>query len=162
MLKGNESLLDSILFAFGLEKGSNTFYLKAAEKVDDPKCKEFFSAMAEVEKGHMANLRVMYCSMDNDMCPVTLEEFTETVPGPYVEGGKLLENALRELDVALLDEVDAMKVALKHEGEAYGFYVKAAKRMEDPQVKVLFDNLAQEEKKHLEEVTRKLKEAAEI
>ena len=51
MLKGNESLLDSILFAFGLEKGSNIFYTKAAEKVDDPKSREFFSAMADVERG---------------------------------------------------------------------------------------------------------------
>ena len=159
MLKGNESLLDSILFAFGLEKGSNTFYLRAADKVDDPDSKEFFTAMAEVEKGHMANLRTLFCSMDNDTCPVTLDGFIETVPGPYVEGGKLLENALADLDVAFLDCVDAMKIALRHEGEAYGFYVKAARRMEDPAVKVLFENLAQEEKKHLEEVTRKLKES---
>jgi len=158
MLKGDESLLDSILFAFGLEKGSNTFYNKAAEKVDDPNIKEFFSAMAEVERGHMANLRVLYCSMDNDTCPVTLEEFTETVPGPYVEGGKLLENALKDLDVAFIDELDAMKVALKHEGEAYGFYAKAAKRMQDPEVKVLFENLAVEEKKHLDAVSKRLKE----
>ncbi|MBI5190375.1 MAG: ferritin family protein [Nitrospirae bacterium] len=157
MLKGNESLLESILFAFGLEKGSNAFYAKAAEKVDDPKCREFFNAMADVELGHMANLRLMYCSMEDDMCPVSLEEFTSTIPGPYVEGGKLLENALRELDVAFIDEMDAMKVAVRHEGEAYGFYVKAAKRMEDPMVKVLFENLAGEEQRHLNEVSKRMK-----
>ena len=158
MLKGNESLLDYILFAFGLEKGSNTFYKVAAEKVDDPKSKEFFGAMAEVEKGHMANLRLIYCGMgETDTCPVSLDEFTETVPGPYVEGGKLLDNALRDLDVAFLDETDAVKIAIKQEGEAYAFYVKAAKRMEDHYVKVLFENLANEEKMHLDELTRKLK-----
>ncbi len=157
MLRGNESLLDSMLFAFGLEKGSQTFYLKAAEKVDDPKVKEFFSAMAELERGHMANVRLLYCGMENEACPITLEEFVESVPGPYVEGGKVLENALRDLDVAFLDETDAVKIAIKQEGEAYGFYIKAAKRMEDAHAKVLFENLAVEEKKHLEELTKKYK-----
>jgi rubrerythrin len=157
MLRGNESLLDSMLFAFGLEKGSQTFYLKAAEKVDDPKVKEFFNAMAELERGHMANVRLLYCGMENEACPITLEEFVESVPGPYVEGGKVLENALRDLDVAFLDETDAVKIAIKQEGEAYGFYIKAAKRMEDAHAKVLFENLAVEEKKHLEELTKKYK-----
>ncbi len=157
MLKGNESLLDALLFAFGLEKGSNLFYIKAAEKVDDVKSKEVFLAMADAEKGHMANIRLLYCGMDNEACPITLEEFTEAVPGPYVEGGKLLENALRELDVAWLDEADALKVAIKHEGEAYAFYTKAGKKMEEPLVRVLFKNLAEEEKKHLDELTRLLK-----
>ena len=160
MLRGNESLLDSMLFAFGLEKGSHTFYTKAAEKVDDLKSKEFFYAMAEVERGHMGNIRLLYCGVENEACPISIEEFTESVPGPYVEGGKLLEHALRDLDVAFLDEADAMKVALKQEGEAYGFYVKASKRMEDPHAKVLFDELAAEEKKHLDEITRRLKNIA--
>ena len=158
MLKGNESLMDSILFAFGLEKGSNAFYLKAAEKVDDPKSKEFFKSMADVELGHMGNLRLLYCGMENEACPVSIEEFMEAVPGPYVEGGKLLENALRELDVAFLDETDAVKIAVKQEAEAYGFYVKAAKRMEDPEARVLFDNLAAEEKKHLDMLAQIVKQ----
>jgi len=157
MLRGNESLLDAMLFAFGLEKGSCTFYMKAAEKLDDPKSRELFTAMAEVEKGHMANVRLLYCGMENEACPITMEEFVENVPGPYIEGGKLLENALRELDVAFLDEADAIKVAVKQEAEAYGFYVKASKRMEDPQAKVLFKHLAAEEKKHLDDLTKKLK-----
>lgn len=157
MLKGNESLLDALLFAFGLEKGSNLFYTKAAEKMDDIKSREVFLAMADAEKGHMANIRLLYCGMDNEACPITLEEFTEAVPGPYIEGGKLLENALRELDVAWLDEADALKVAIRHEGDAYAFYTKAGKKMEEPLVRVLFKNLAEEEKKHLDELTRLLK-----
>jgi len=157
MLKGNESFMDSILFAFGLEKGSNAFYIKAAEKVDDPKSIEFFLTMAEVEKGHMADIRLLYCGMENEACPISIDEFMEAVPGPFVEGGKLLENALRELDVAFMDEADALKVAIKQEGEAYAFYAKASKRMEDRMAKVLFENLATEEKKHLDSLTAKLK-----
>ena len=79
------------------------------------------------------------------------------MPGPYIEGGKLLTNALAELDVAMLDETDAMKVALKHEAEAFAFYTKAAKRMEDTYAKVLFSNLAADEQKHVEEINRMLK-----
>ena len=158
MLKGNESLQDAILFAFGLENGSNTFYIKAAAKVDDPLSREFFSAMAEVEKGHMANLRLLYCGMENEACPITIEEFVEAAPGLFMEGGKLIENVLHELDVAFLDELDAIKIAIKQEGEAYAFYAKAAKRMEDHYARVLFENLANDEKKHLEELTKLLKQ----
>ncbi len=157
MLKGNESLVDSLLFAFGLEKGSHTFYMKAAEKMEDPRSREFFRTMADLEQGHMANVRLLYCGMENEACPVSLEEFSESVPGPYVEGGKLLEHALMELDVAFLDETEALKIAIKQEGEAYGFYAKAAKRMDDPHARVLFKHLAEEEKRHLDELARKHK-----
>lgn len=157
MLKGNESLVDSLLFAFGLEKGSYTFYTKAADMMDDPRTGEFFRSMAELELGHMSNVRLIYCGMENEACPASLDEFVENVPGPYVEGGRLVESALRELDVAFLDEADAIRIAIKHEGEAYGFYSKAAKRMDDAEVRVLFKNLAEEEKKHLNALSEKHK-----
>jgi len=160
MLRGDETLEDALLFAFGLEQGSMDFYTKAAGKVADPRSKEIFMAMSEIERGHMANIRLIYCGMDNEACPISIEEFAESARGPYVEGGKLLETALKELDVALLDETDALKVAVKHEGEAYAFYTKAAKKMTDGMVRVLFDNLAQEEKKHLEELTKMMKAEA--
>jgi sulfur-carrier protein adenylyltransferase/sulfurtransferase len=160
MLKRDSSLLDSLLFAFGLEKGSNTFYTKAAEKMDDQKSKELFYAMADIEKGHMANIRLLYCGMENEACPATLEDFIQSAEGEYIEGGKLLENALKELDVAFLDEADAIKIAIKQEGEAYAFYTKAAKRMLDSNARVLFDNLAEEEKKHLDTLTKLLKQMA--
>ncbi len=159
MLKKDSSLLDSLLFAFGLEKGSNIFYTRAAEKMDDEKSRELFLSMADIEKGHMANIRLLYCGMENEACPATMEEFIESTEGAYVEGGKLLEHVLRELDVAFLDEADAIKIAIKQEGEAYAFYVKAAKRMLDSNARVLFENLAEEEKKHLDVLTRMLKSA---
>jgi rubrerythrin len=157
MLKGNESLVDSILFAFGLEKGSRTFYLKAAEKMEDPRSREFFMSMADLELGHMANVRLLYCGMENEACPVSLDEFAESVQGPYIEGGRLLEHALRELEVAFLDEAEALKLAIKQEGEAYSFYAKAAKRMDNSHARVLFKNLAEEEQKHLDALTEKRK-----
>ncbi len=158
MLKRDSSLLDSLLFAFGLEKGSHTFYTRAAEKMDDQKSKELFYAMADVEKGHMANIRLLYCGMENEACPPTLEDFIQSAEGEYIEGGKLLENALKELDVAFLDEADAIKIAIRQEGEAYAFYTKAAKKMLDSNARVLFDNLAAEEKIHLDNLTKLLKQ----
>lgn len=160
MFKKDSSLLDSLMFAFGLEKGSYVFYTKAAEKMDDEKSRELFLAMADIEKGHMANIRLLYCGMENEACPATMEEFIESAEGAYVEGGKLLENALKELDVAFLDETDAIKIAIRQEGEAYAFYVKAAKRMEDSNARVLFENLAGEEQKHLDTLTMLLKQLA--
>jgi rubrerythrin len=148
------------MFAFGLEKGSYVFYTKAAEKMDDEKSRELFLAMADIEKGHMANIRLLYCGMENEACPATMEEFIESAEGAYVEGGKLLENALKELDVAFLDEADALKIAIKQEGEAYAFYVKAAKRMLDSNARVLFEHLAGEEQKHLDTLTKLLKQMA--
>lgn len=156
MLKGDESLLDSLLFAFGLEKGSNTFYQKASERVDDPKIKEFFDAMAEVQNGNMANIRLIYCGLDNEACPVTIEEFKDAVPGPYSEGSKLLEDTLRELDVPLLEEVDAVRIAVKHDTLAYSFYEKAGRMMKDSTARVMFQNLAEEKKKHLAGLNNRL------
>jgi len=157
MLKGDETFEESIMFAFGLEKGSRDFYHKAMEKVADPEAKEFFAAMADIELGHMGKVRLLYCGMDNESCPPSLEDFIESVPGAYAEGGRLVETLLKDLDVAFLDRADALKVAIRLEGDAHGFYKKAAKRMENPFARVLFENLAADEASHLERLTAELK-----
>lgn len=156
-MKGSETFEEALLFAFGLEKGSREFYIKAAEKVKDEEAKEFFNAMADVELGHMGKLRLIYCSMDFEACPPTLERFIESVPAPFTEGGKLVSEALKSVEVAFIDKTEAVKVAAKLETDAYGFYTKALKKLEDPYARVLFKDLAEEEKKHIEELTRLLK-----
>ncbi len=156
MLRGDESLVDALLFAFGLEKGSCDFYMTAASKMEDPKSREVFLSMAEVEKGHMAEIRLLYCGMENEACPVSIEEMSEAAKGPFMEGGRLLADALKELDVAFLDREDALKAAVKQEGQASVFYEKAAKRMQDSYVKVLFKEFAKQERRHLEEISRLL------
>lgn len=153
MLRGDETLEESLFFAFGLEKGSHAFYSRAADKVSDPRTREIFRSMAEMELGHMGMIRLIYCGMSNEACPASLDEFKTSVPGEYIEGGKLLEDALKELDVAFVDEADALRIAIRHEGEAYNFYHKAARRMENSHARVLFSNLAEEEKKHLDELS---------
>jgi len=156
MLKGDENLVDALLFAFGLEKGSYDFYVIAASKMEDPRSKEVFLSMSEVERGHMAEIRLLYCGMENEACPVSIEEMSEASQGPYLEGGRLLSDALKDLDVAFLDKEDALKAAIKQEGQATVFYEKASKRMQDSYARVLFEEFAKKEKKHLEELSRLL------
>lgn len=159
-MKGNETFEQALLFAFGLEKGSREFYLKAAEKVEDAEAREFFDAMADIELGHMGKLRLIYCTMDYESCPPTLEQFIESVPAPFTEGGKLVTESLKSIDVAFIDRTEAVKVAIRLETDAHSFYNKALKRLTDPFAKVLFKDLAEDEKKHIDDLTRMLKSGA--
>ena len=128
-----EQILD---FAIGEEEKAAKFYTELAEKVPHKSMKEVFLGFADEEKGHKAKLL-------------------------GVKEGKLLLSSKKKvqdlkiadylIDVDPSEEFDYQKaliVAMKAEKAAFKLYQDLAEKADDPEMKGLFLDLAQEEAKH--------------
>lgn len=160
MVAGTENLLNALTLAFSMEKGSNEFYLKAEEKIINKKGKEMFKKLASLEEGHMRYIQYLYTSFLGEGRVISLTEFKEKVPTKIMEGGIKIDPSLAEVeDTPFLDDFDALRIAEHKEHKSYAFYQKLIRKTPDTNAKVIFEELAKAEKKHikyLEELKEKL------
>jgi rubrerythrin len=150
MFTSNEDLLGALTLAFSMEKGSNEFYKKAEEKIIDRKGKEMFRRLASFKEGHMRYIQYLYTSLLGEKKPITLAEFKEKVPTDIMEGGIKIDPSLANVeDTPFMDDIDVLNTAGDKEAKSYTFYQKLIRKSSDTNSKVIFEELAKEEKKHI-------------
>jgi len=150
MVSGKEDLLGALISAFSMEKGSNEFYIKAEDRVIDKKGKETFRRLASFEEGHMRYIQYLYTSLLDEKKLISLAEFEEKVPTEIMEGGIKVDEALAMVEeVLFLDDIDALKVAEDKEHKSYAFYQRLIRKSSDTNAKIIFEELAKEEKRHI-------------
>lgn len=150
MVTSTEDLLGALILAFSMEKGSNEFYTKAVEKIIDRKGKEMFKKLASFEEGHMRYIQHLYTSLLGEKRLISLSEFKEKVPAEFMEGGIKIDPSLAIVeDTTFMDDIDALNIAEDKEHKSYAFYQKLIRKSSDTNAKVIFEELAKEEKKHI-------------
>lgn len=150
MVSGKEDLLDALALAFSMEKGSNEFYIKAEEKIIEKKGKEMFKRLASFEEGHMRYIQYLYTSLLEERKLISLTEFKERIPTEIMEGGIKIDQSLAMVeDIPFLDDLDALKMAEDKEHKSYAFYQRLIRKSSDTNAKVIFEELAKEEKRHI-------------
>lgn len=150
MVTGTEDLLSALTLAFSMEKGSNEFYIKAEERIIEKKGKEMFKKLASLEEGHMRYIQHLYTSLLEEGKLISLTEFKEKVPTVIMEGGIKIDPSLAMVeDIPFLDDFDALKIAEDKEHKSYAFYQKLIRKSSDTNAKVIFEDLAKAEKKHI-------------
>ncbi len=133
-----------------MEKGSNEFYKKAEEKIIDKKGKEMFRRLASFEEGHMRYIQYLYTSLLGEKKLITLSEFKEKVTTDIMEGGIKIDPSLANVeDTPFMDDIDVLNIAGDKEAKSYTFYQKLIRKSSDTNSKVIFEELAKEEKKHI-------------
>lgn len=146
----NEDLLGALTLAFSMEKGSNEFYKRAEEKIIDKKGKEMFKKLASFEEGHMSYIQYLYTSLLDERKLFSLSEFKEMVPTEFMEGGiKIDPSIVKVEDTPFMDDIDVLNIAEDKEHKSYSFYQKLIRKSSDINAKVIFEELAKEEKKHI-------------
>jgi rubrerythrin len=129
--------IDDILdFAIGEEQAAVDFYLQLAAQSKSKQTKKVFEEYAEEEMRHKANLLSIR------------ETGSFKMPDAVVRDLKIAEYLVDVKPSASMTYQDALILAMKKEKAAYRMYTKLAEKAEDPEVKVLFLNLALEESKH--------------
>ncbi len=131
-----ETLDDVLAFAIEREEEAAQFYMDMADKSDNQQMKDVFTSFAREEKAHKAKLQ-------------------------NVQKGENLTSAREKiLDLKIADYLadvnpneeltynKAIVLAMKREKAAFKLYMILAERVDDPEVQVLFLELAQEEAKH--------------
>ena len=130
-----ESVEEVLEFAIEREAESRDFYMKLAERMENPAMQKVFENFATEELGHKMKLEA-------------------------VKHGEVLlgQKEVRSLDIADyvvdvepqpdMDYAEALVVAMKKEKAAYRLYLDLAAVAEDEELTDMFLLLAQEEAKH--------------
>lgn len=153
MLTGKEDLLQALVEAYIMEKGTKEFYAQASSKSSAAEAKKTFEDLAVWENKHMAYIQSLYQSILDDRELEEFNTFSAKAPATVAEGGmpvKDLEKRIEKFTVR--NEGDALSLALGIEAKAYNFYKGLAAKARDDQAKVIFEEMMAQETKHLEQL----------
>lgn len=150
MITGKEKLLEALIEAFIMEKGTNIFYKEAAGNAVNEESKKMFGHLAGWEADHMYYIQFLYQSVHGDTDMVSFEKFRERVPAPSVEGGMPVRDIEKRIERhEFATESDAIKVALEIEGKSYNLYRKFSEAADDGNAKVIMREMMEQEQKHI-------------
>ncbi|MEW5744926.1 MAG: ferritin family protein [Nitrospirota bacterium] len=151
MATGKEDVLQALMDAYFMEKGTREFYAQAAQKVSAAEAKQAFKELAEWEDRHMEYIGYLYRSMTEDRDVQGFEEFSRKSPAPLTEAGipvKDLESSIERYTIT--DDMGAVALALEIEGKAYNLYWKLSRSAADTNARVVFRSMMEQETKHID------------
>lgn len=155
MLTGKEDLLQALVEAYLMEKGSREFYAQAALKSTTDAAKKEFDELTSWENQHMGYIQSLYQSLMDDRELMEFKEFSRKVEAPLAEGGLPVKDLEKKIETfSVRDEKDALSIALNIEAKAFNFYKDLAKKAGDPQTQVIFEEMMAQETKHLDHIHR--------
>jgi sulfur-carrier protein adenylyltransferase/sulfurtransferase len=151
MINAEEGLIQALMDVYIMEKGINQFYSDVASKAHNEETRKTFADLAGWEAGHTRYIQFLYQGLMEDWDIVSFEEFSRTVKPKIVEGGMPLEELEGRIeDFTYLDDAGAIDFALKMEAKEYSLYRQLASQASQSNMKVLFEELAGWEQKHIE------------
>lgn len=158
MVTGKEDVMQALIEAFLMEKGTKEFYSQAAVKVSGHDAKEAFKNLSQWEQKHMDYIQFLYQSLQEDKEIKTFEEFKNRTDAPITEAGipvKDLEAKIEEYN--FIDDMKALTFAMEIEGKAYNLYHKFSQNALDTNAQVVFKEMMEQELKHVDYL-KKLRE----
>lgn len=151
MITGKENLLQALIEAFLMEKGTKEFYTDASGKSNNSDAKKIFGELADWEEKHMDYIQFLYQSINGEQGIKSFEEFNNTTEAPLTEAGIPVKNLEEKIEkYTIKDETGALTLAMEIEGKAYNLYHKLSQDAEDTNVRVVFREMMDQEVKHVE------------
>lgn len=150
MVTGKDELLEALIEAFIMEKGTYIFYDTAAAKTVNRDAKEAFLTLAKWEHKHMDYIQFLYQSFVEDRDIVSFEIFKENVSAPAVEGGipvKDMEERLK--GYADINDASALGLALEIEEKSCALYTTLSETAVDSNTRVFMKDMVEQEKQHI-------------
>jgi rubrerythrin len=151
MISGKEDLLQSLIEAYLMEKGTNEFYTHAVTKAKRAEAKEAFKELSAWEEKHMEFIQFLYQAVQGDRDIESFEEFRIKSDAPLTEAGipvKDLESKLEEQ--SFMDDNGALELALGIEGKACNLYRRLSESASDNNARVVFKEMMEQELKHID------------
>jgi rubrerythrin len=151
MITGKEDLLQSLMEAFLMEKGTHEFYSLAASKAISAEARRTFVDLSEWEERHMEFIQFLYQSIQDDRDIEGFDEFKKRAHAPVVEGGipvKQLEERIEKYE--FIDDLGALMLALEIEGKAFNLYRGMSEKATDGNARAVFHEMMDQEIKHID------------
>lgn len=144
-----EQLLKLVKNAIRVEHDGYQFYRLAEEKTEDAKGKEVFTSLAKDETNHMQILKGLYQSVKEEG-EFKFDEIKEIkhILETTSESPIFSKEFKERLDKSSF-EMAALSVGILLEKNSIDFYKKSAQEIEEADVKMLFNYLADWESEHL-------------
>jgi rubrerythrin len=145
MAEISPQIMEAIKTAIQMEEEGHAFYMKAAIETQNEMGKKMFRQLAKDELEHKHTFSEMF---DRVADPATWRKLVASTPGI-----KELP-AFRELSKeqkrskGLADDANVLRIGMDAEDKSIKHYQKAARETKDPQAKVIFTNIAQQEEYH--------------
>jgi rubrerythrin len=150
-MQENTVALQALRQAIRLEQDGYKFYTEAAERTADPRGREMFFSLADDEKLHLRIVQDQYEALSAGQGWVSFSEVLEFKP---VDVDKPLfppeGEALEEAIAPEASDTDALLFGLQIENESYELYRKAAREIDDPSGKEMYQRLASYERVHFD------------
>lgn len=141
-----DSAEDILKTAYSLEEGLQDFYRKTMEKVDGA-ASELFDKLADVEDKHKDRIFEEYSRLTGES---DRDAFVRGLEGSYVEGGLTTEEYLERFSPDLNRQQDIISLAMSIEAQALDLYTRSARRTDDSEGRKVLEQIASEERAHLE------------
>ncbi len=151
MITGKEDLLQSLMEAFLMEKGTHEFYSGAATKAISTEARSAFVELSAWEETHMEFIQFLYLSIQGDRDIEGFEAFKKRAAAPVAEGGIPLEDLEKRIEqYEFIDDLGALILALEIEGKAYNLYRRMSEKASDGNAKAVFQEMMTQEMKHID------------
>jgi rubrerythrin len=147
LLRGDESPVEIIILAYGMEDGLGSFYRAMASKTNDQEVSAMFGKLAGIEDRHKEKLFKLHMELDPSVPDA--ETFDTKVVAKVMEGGLTTEEFLAENRQAMETLLDVLNIAMMIETQALDLYLRYSQKIKDEKGKTVLYDIAEEEKAHL-------------
>lgn len=151
-LDSAESILAT---AYSLEDGLRDFYLRMVDRAYDEKIKSVFKLLADIEIKHKDRLFAEYTRLTGKDDRGAFECQFVT---PLMEGGMTTQEYLERFKPDMDSPVDVISMAMSIEAQALDLYMRSAAWTQNDQNRSILEQIASEEKSHLERLGQLLDE----
>ena len=156
LIRGDESPLEIISLAYGMEEALRRFYVFFKECSSDEGLRKLFTDLASVEEKHKESLRKLYLDLPGSS--PDSQTWEEKTQAEVLEGGFRFADFIRENEPLLKSPARVLETALMLETQALDLYLRFADREGEGATKKILYRLADEEKAHLAALGRLLDE----
>ena len=147
ILTGDESPLEVIAIAYGMEKGLGEFYSSAAGMIEDEDVAGLLRKLARIEENHKEKLLDLYMTLDET--GKGREAFEAEIMSEMMEGGFTTEEFLEKNRPAMETTADTLSLAMMLETQALDLYLRYSRKAEDEESRNVLYRIAEDEKAHL-------------
>ena len=141
---------DALRIAIATERSGLEFYRRAARLTRDVRGRQVFKKLAEEEKEHLATLEARYAELLQQDPQLeshpTFLFFKGAANGLFAAGAEELSRGV--------DDRAALEIGIRCERGSHRFFKRYGERFEDSEGKRIFLEFAEEEREHLELLTR--------
>ena len=152
MVRGDESPVEIIKLAYGMEMSLGRFYQDIQARAQDKELKVLASMLASVEEKHKRFLLGLY--RDLDPSGPSDREFDAEVTTTVLEGGFERDEFKRKNERFLDSVPSVLDLAMMLEAQALDLYLRFSRRTQNEQTRETLHRIADEEKEHIRSLAR--------